>query len=427
MQTGYMTLNLLMKSGLHSHAKAVSYSVLPLMLLLVHLVNLYLADYPEVSEAVSSMIFFTRLNFLNQNIPQSASQIVYMIPAWVSIIAILWVSRGLFKSIQSAFTVIFGDSEGGKVSGQLLPLIVPLVLLTIPVAVFVDHMIFHIDYSSMNMPLLEMAIKFFFGLMSMVIFVLCTWIITFLLYYFLPQETPNLSSTLICSLLFIVSASALILVLGHILKLDQFSGLYGMLGQFIYVLIWVYFGSILFFFWAEFLYVSENIDVFALERIFFEKESLSRLEYKIERFLFNRSTRIFEKYGQHFKAGETIIKQNDESDSVYFLYSGNIGLYREEKGKQVKVGIVKEKEIFGEMAYLLMEKRTATAVAESECFLFVISPIAFEEIVSRSTFFSARVIQSLCQRIFKLNQGRLTSELSSTNKHPILNSGSGEV
>lgn len=427
-----MTLTLLMKTGLHSHAKAVSYSALPFVLLLVYLINTYLVGYPEVREAFNSMISFTHLSFLNQSTPQNDSQVVSDIPAWLCIIAILWVSRGLFKSIQNTFSVIFADSGIRRAPEHLFSLAIPFVVLIIFFAVFGDYVADHVDYSFLKMPLLEMKLKFFFSLISLIALVLGTWGIAFLFYYLLPRKKPVFSFALLCSLLFILSTLVLIAILGNIMKMDQYSRFYGTLGELIYVLIWVYLGSILFFFWAEFLYVSEKIDIFALEKIFLERESLSRLEHKIEHFLFDRSIRIFEKYGQHFKAGETIIRQNDDSDSIYFLYSGCIGLYREHNGKKIRIGELKEGEIFGEMAYLLGEKRAATAVVESECFLFTLSPATFEEMMSRSTSFSARVIESLCQRISKMNQGNMTSAFSSaissaTKKHPIFHPEVGEV
>ncbi|MDD5300826.1 MAG: YhjD/YihY/BrkB family envelope integrity protein [Gallionella sp.] len=432
LQVGYTTLTLLMKSGLHSHAKAVSYSALPFLLLLVYLINTYLVGYPEVREAFNSLIIFTHLNFMSQDTPQDSSQIVYDIPAWLCVILAVWTSRGLFKSIQSTFSIIFADHGRRRVSERLFPLAVPFVLLVIAFAVFGDYVTDHVDYSSLKMPLLEMTLKFLFSMVSLVALVLGTWGIAFLLYYLLPRKKPVLSSALLCSLFFILSTLALIAILGNTLKMDYYSRLYGMLGEFIYVLIWVYLGSIFFFFWAEFLYVSGKIDIFALEKIFLESESLSKLEHKIEHFLFDRSKRIFEKYGQHFMAGEVIIRQNDDTDSIYFLYSGRIGLYRECDGKKTRIGELKAGEIFGEMAYLLGEKRAATAVTETECFLFTLSPAIFEEMISHSTSFSARVIESLCQRISKMNQGNLASSISSaissaTKKHPIYHPEAGDV
>ena len=391
LQVGYMALTLLMKTNLHNHAKAVSYSALPLLLFIVYLTNTYLVDYQEVSEAFNFIMHFTHLNFLNQSPLQIDSGIISDIPAWLCIIAILWLARGLFKSVQNTISVIFADSGTHGFFERMLPLTVAFVLFIIIFSTLGNYLTNQIDYSSVKIPFMEINMKFISSLISLIAFVFGTWGAAFLLYYLLPRKRPVFSSALLCSLLFIFSTLALIAILGNIMKMDYYSRIYGMLGEFVYVLIWIYLGSILFFFWAVFLYVSGKIDIFVLEKIFLEGESLGKLEHKIEHYIFNRSGKIFRRYGQHFKAGESIIRPNDSSDSIYFLYSGQIGFYRKYNGNKTRIGELKEGEIFSEMADLIGGKHTGAAEAESECFLFILSPATFEEMMSRSTSFSARI------------------------------------
>jgi CRP-like cAMP-binding protein len=163
-----------------------------------------------------------------------------------------------------------------------------------------------------------------------------------------------------------------------------------MLGEFVYVLVWIYLGSILFFFWAEVLYVSEKIDIFVLEKIFLQGESLNKFERLIENFIFNRSARVFRRYGQHLTAGTAIIP-DENPDYVYFLYSGCIGFYVENQMTQTRFGELKGGEIFGEMAHLLRENHNISIIAESDCMLFMLTHAVFDEMMSRSTSFSARI------------------------------------
>jgi membrane protein len=98
-----------------------------------------------------------------------------------------------------------------------------------------------------------------------------------------------------------------------------------------------------------------------------------------------------------------IIRQGDKSNTVYYLYKGELGFYREQETGKSKLGILNSGEIFGEMAYFLNEARTATVLAESDCFLFVISPDTLEALLRDSPTLSRKIIALLCQRIYRTN------------------------
>ncbi len=63
--------------------------------------------------------------------------------------------------------------------------------------------------------------------------------------------------------------------------------------------------------------------------------------------------------------------------------------------------MIQECEIFGEMAYLLEESRTATAKAETDTILMVITPDIFEELLLVNRTVSRDVIQTLSNRLRK--------------------------
>ncbi|HQT27028.1 MAG TPA: cyclic nucleotide-binding domain-containing protein, partial [Burkholderiales bacterium] len=65
---------------------------------------------------------------------------------------------------------------------------------------------------------------------------------------------------------------------------------------------------------------------------------------------------------------------------------------------------VKEGEMFGELAYLLGESCSATVIAESECFVFTLSPEMFESLMSSNPELSRLIIDSLCKRIPGMRQ-----------------------
>jgi len=184
-------------------------------------------------------------------------------------------------------------------------------------------------------------------------------------------------------------------------SITQFNVIYGVLGSLILMVLWVHFCFVLFFFFAEYVFVSDKIDVLVLERMYFFRLRQDIKGKKIEKFLFRHPKRIFEKYARRYKPGEILFREGDRGTDIYFIYSGSIGISRTIDGVEHKLATLEEGEVFGEMAYLLNESRTATAIAETESVLIVIIPDIFEELLQADNIFSRNVIQLLTNRLRK--------------------------
>ena len=122
---------------------------------------------------------------------------------------------------------------------------------------------------------------------------------------------------------------------------------------------------------------------------------------KIGKFLFSHPEQVFEKYAIHYSPGEILFQEGDGSTDIYFIYQGSIGIYRTVSETERKIAVIQEGEIFGEMAYLLEESRTATAKAETDTILMVITPDIFEELLLVNRIVSRDVIQTLSNRLRK--------------------------
>lgn len=76
---------------------------------------------------------------------------------------------------------------------------------------------------------------------------------------------------------------------------------------------------------------------------------------------------------------EQIVKQGDEGSSLFYIAEGHLEvLIDQEDGSKLKVAELKSGDIFGEMALLTGQKRTATVVANTEVAVYEIS----KEIIS---------------------------------------------
>lgn len=67
--------------------------------------------------------------------------------------------------------------------------------------------------------------------------------------------------------------------------------------------------------------------------------------------------------GKVYASGEYVIRQGDKGDCMYVVQAGTLEVMREEHGKEVRIGIMKSGDIFGEMAIFEHEMRSATVRA----------------------------------------------------------------
>ena len=67
--------------------------------------------------------------------------------------------------------------------------------------------------------------------------------------------------------------------------------------------------------------------------------------------------------GKVYANGEYVIRQGDKGDCMYVVQAGTLEVMREEHGKEVRIGIMKSGDIFGEMAIFEHEMRSATVRA----------------------------------------------------------------
>ncbi len=402
-QSAYVTLNLFFKTEIPNHASAMAHYFLLSAVPLAYILNTIISGSPEPSEALYFLLNTLHLNFMDVDFSRSTDKFygLFKVTNWVSILVLFWSSKGLMRSVQGAFTVIFAGSRKRRffTVNMISFLIIPFSFLILGLSMLGDYLVVHMDYAGIDNPALAQTLKSIFTFINALAPFLLIWAIAFLAYYFIPPKKPALNSAIGIGFLCALSIALLQFLTNTIFKVDQYIRVYGPLGAIIFAMIWAYVISIVFLLYAEFLYVTGKIDVIALEKLFLETEERSKLAEQIEHFLFKRSERVFEKYGHSYRKGEVVIRQDDDTSTIYFLYSGKVGVYDENRGARIRLGEVKQGEIFGELAYLLGERRSATVLAESDCFLFTLTPQMFEGLMNFNPRISRLVIESLCKRI----------------------------
>ena len=100
-----------------------------------------------------------------------------------------------------------------------------------------------------------------------------------------------------------------------------------------------------------------------------------------------------------FKAGEVIFRQGDPADELYIVKSGKVEI---RLGNRL-LDTLPELSIFGEMALIDHNARSATAVAATDATVVPVSEKQFLFLVGRTPHFALNVMRVLAQRLRTTN------------------------
>ena len=103
---------------------------------------------------------------------------------------------------------------------------------------------------------------------------------------------------------------------------------------------------------------------------------------------------------QSFKAGSVIFREGDEARELFVIKSGQV---RIQIGNRTVTELVADS-IFGEMALIDNEPRSATAVAVTDVELVAVSEKQFLFLVGQTPYFALRVMRVLAQRLRATNK-----------------------
>lgn len=109
-----------------------------------------------------------------------------------------------------------------------------------------------------------------------------------------------------------------------------------------------------------------------------------------------------------FKAGQTLIKEGEEGDEFFWILDGRVAIsIGSFEGKSLELNILKEGDLLGEMVLLGKNRRTATAVAHSNCEVVCWKCIDCLKYFETDTHFGFRLMSNFAQilsdRIHSMN------------------------
>jgi len=121
-----------------------------------------------------------------------------------------------------------------------------------------------------------------------------------------------------------------------------------------------------------------------------------------------------------YEEGAAIFREGDLGDSMYIIYRGEIGIYK----ASTTLAVLKEKDVFGELSLIDAEKRSASAKALTDCFLFKIDQEPFFELIDSRPEIAKGFMKMLCRRLRVLNESydaeKIINNYTEQNNKPSL-------
>ena len=117
--------------------------------------------------------------------------------------------------------------------------------------------------------------------------------------------------------------------------------------------------------------------------------------------------------GRIYGDGEVIVRQGDIGECMFAIQDGRVQVLRCIDGHDVPVAVLQEGDIFGEMAILQKEVRSATVRALGEARVLTIDKKTFLRRVQEDPSLAFNLARMLCKRVRRLDDEieRLKHEL----------------
>ncbi len=108
--------------------------------------------------------------------------------------------------------------------------------------------------------------------------------------------------------------------------------------------------------------------------------------------------------GQWYSKGHVVVRQGEYGEHIYAVQEGELEVIKERKGGgEIQVAVLRTGDIFGEMAILQKEVRSATVRTLTEARLLTIDKKTFMSRVHEDPSLAFNIVRMMAQRIRALN------------------------
>ncbi len=400
------TAELFGRRELANHAAAGAYAFLlsatPAFLVLLAISSWFLRGSESATEALKAALGEILGTHTLEGISRAyLSRPLTGFAAVFGIVNLVWAARLLVASIQRGLRTIWADAGPVRpVRESLLTFAVEIVLLFAVIALLAASQAARIVLDSVrDLAARGTLLRFYRAAYSAAPHA-ALFLFAYGTYRTVPPVRPRHLHCLGGAALCAFSYALLRTLLGSIRNIARYDLLYGVLGNLILGLINVYLFFSLYFFFAGFVYVLESFDALLLGRYLHRKrprEAAARASSQEARMPF----RLLRRFGRDYPEGAEIFRTGEESTEVFLLREGEVGIFQAPAGggQPVRVSTVRPGEFFGEMAYLLGDRRTATTVALTPVSVLALPVRLFERFLAVDAKASRRLVKLLSARL----------------------------
>lgn len=105
------------------------------------------------------------------------------------------------------------------------------------------------------------------------------------------------------------------------------------------------------------------------------------------------------KLGKVFNKGEVIIRQGDAGNFMYEILDGQVEVFQERNGKEVRLAVLGKGDFFGEMAIFEREVRSATVRAHGKVRVLTVDKKILLRRISEDPSLALRILERMSNRI----------------------------
>jgi membrane protein len=427
-QRVWISFQLYGKNGLANHAAAGAYGFLlaavPALLMVAFILSITLRSSPEMAAQ-----FITQIDFLEDvfDIRGLVKNFLAMsrtgLAGLMFVISTFWSALLFAPSLQRGLKVIFFDSEKERLTRTIFVMLV----LECSVIVFAFIMVFSSQLAILihhALYLFPIELESVSRLVKTVLPLLSLGLFCYIAYRMVPSPRPSRIAGLAGALICVAAFGVLSLVFRLVLNTARYYALYGSLAGLIILLVNVYFFFVFFFFGAEMTFVIEAFDALlfvkirqiqARNRKRHKNHSLSR-NRGIEQMIFASADGHLLKYIRSYQQGAIIFHRGEQSNDVYYILSGTVGIYLTESAPWTeKIGTIRQDNFFGEMGHVLSQGRSATIIAESDVVVMALPPAVFSRILKIDQDTDGKVIRTLSERLKNADEQRIRANTFGTD------------
>lgn len=106
---------------------------------------------------------------------------------------------------------------------------------------------------------------------------------------------------------------------------------------------------------------------------------------------------------KHLKKGESLMNEGDISNSMYWVQSGTLRLFKRKGSGFIELGVVHSGEVVGEMSFLDNQPRSASVEALQPCDIVEIPRGKFDEFLAAQPSWMKSLVQTLVKRLRTTN------------------------